>query len=332
MKRVFTIITLMVVLINQGFAQDDEFVPSGSGFATIFANFHQGVTNASSDESAFELVRGYLGYEYNFSPNFYAKINLDIGSPEDLSDYAKERRYAYFKNAYLRYTEGKLQVEFGLIGLKQFKQMEKVWERRYLMKTFADEYKLGSSADLGVNFNYKVSDSWDVDFTIMNGEGYNNIQTDGIFKYALGTTIKLPKNFTSRFYYDMTNDEVVQSTYHIFISYDFNGKANLGGEGIYRENDDWDEGYERYGYSLYGKYNLNKKYQLFARYDVISSNKVEGEENPWNLAKDGSALVAGIQFTPIKNIKFALNYHDWVPYAANAKTDAFIYLNLEVKL
>lgn len=331
MKKTLLVLLMLFVVI-QGFSQGDTFKPSGSGFAVIYANYHQGITDAALDESAFELVRGYLGYEHNFSPNFYAKINLDIGSPEDLSEYAKERRYAYFKNAYLRYTQDKLQVEFGLIGLKQFKLMEQVWERRYLMKTLADEHKLGSSADLGINVNYKFSSIWDFDFTIMNGEGYNNIQTDGIFEYGLGTTFKLPENFTSRLYYDMTYEEILQSTYHIFISYDFNKKANLGGEGIYRTNDKWKDGNERYGFSVYGKYNINDKFQLFARYDKMASNKIDGEENPWNLANDGSALVAGLQFNPIKNIKMALNYHDWVPYAANAETKGFIFIDLEVKM
>jgi hypothetical protein len=314
-------------------AQDKVFNSSGLGFALIYANYHHGITEAAANESAFELVRGYLGYEYNFSPNFYAKINLDIGSPEDLSEYAKERRYAYFKNAYLRYSLNDIKIEFGLIGLKQFKLMEQIWERRYLMKTLADEYKLGYSADLGANINYKFSNVWDADFTITNGEGYNNIQTDGIFKYALGTTIKLPRNFTSRLYYDFTKNDLTQSTYQIFISYDFSGKANLAGEGIYRTNDGWDEAHERFGYSIYGKYNLkDERIQLFARYDWISSNKLEGEKNPWNLAQDGSAIKAGIQFKPIKQIKMALNYHDWVPYAANGETKSFIYLDLEVKM
>jgi len=332
MKKLLTVALILLALFH-GFSQNEEFKASGSAFALIFANYHQGITDAASQESAFELVRGYIGYEYNFSPNFYAKINLDIGSPEDLSEFAKERRYAYFKNAYLRYTKNKIKVEFGLIGLKQFKLMEQVWERRYLMKTLADEYKLGSSADLGANLNYTFSDVWDADFTIMNGEGYNNIQTDGIFKYALGTTLKLPENFTSRLHYDFTYNERLQSTYHIFISYDFSGKANLGGEGIYRTNDGWNDGRERFGYSLYGKYNLkNERFQLFARYDWISSNRLDQEENPWNLSNDGSAIKAGIQFTPIKNIKMALNYHDWVPYAANGETKGFIFLDLEVKM
>ena len=326
------LLALAIYAFLGAFSQDETFQPSGKPFAVIYANFHQGITEASSSESAFELVRGYIGYEYTFSPNFYAKINLDIGSPEDLSEYAKARRYAYFKNAFLRYKQDRLEVEFGLIGLREYKLMEQVWERRYMMKTLADEYSIGSSADLGMNLNYEISKFWDVDFTIMNGEGYNNVQTDGIFKYAIGSTFKLPKNLTTRLYYDFTSDDVMQSTYHGFISYDFNGKANIAGEALYRTNEKWKENQDRYGYSVYGKYNINSKYQVFARFDRMASNKLEGENSPWNLASDGSALVAGIQFQPIKNIKVALNYHDWVPYASNGATKSFIYLDLEVKL
>lgn len=313
-------------------SQTDTFQPSGNPFAVIFANFHQGVTPASSSESAFELVRGYIGYEYTFSPNFYGKINLDIGSPEDLSEYAKARRYAYFKNAFLRYKQDRFEAEFGLIGLREYKLMEAVWERRYLMKTLADEYSIGASADLGMNLHYAFTDFWDVDFTIMNGEGYNNVQTDGIFKYAIGSTLKPLKNLTTRWYYDITSDEMLQSTYHIFLSYDFKGKANLAGEALYRTNEKWKEDRDRYGFSVYGKYNITSKYQLFARFDKMASNKLEGEVSTWNLASDGSAFVAGIQFQPIKKIKLALDYHDWVPYAANGETKAFIFLDLEVKL
>ena len=327
------LLALIILSTYQGFSQDDDsFKPSGTPFAVIFANFHQGITNAASDESAFELVRGYIGYEYEFSPNFYAKINLDIGSPEDLSEYAKARRYAYFKNAYLRYSEGKLKIEFGLIGLKEYKLAEQFWGRRYLMKTLADEYSIGASADLGMNFNYKFSPVIDADFTIMNGEGYNNVQTDGIFKYAIGTTIKCTDNLTTRLYYDFTNDNILQSTYHFFVAYNFNEKATIATEALYRSNEKWKEGQDMYGFSVFADYNLTNKYQLFARFDKMASNKLDGEENPWNLAKDGTALVAGIQYEPIKKIKMALNYHDWVPYASNGETKAFIYLNLEVKL
>lgn len=326
------LLTLAIFAFLYSTSQEETFQPSGNPFAVIFANFHQGINKVSSEESAFELVRGYIGYEYTFSPNFYAKINLDIGSPEDLSEYAKARRYAYFKNAFLRYTQNRFEVEFGLISLREYKLMEQIWERRYIMKTLADEYSIGSSADLGINLNYKFTDYWNADITIMNGEGYNNIQTDGIFKYAFGSTIKLPKNLTSRLYYDFTYNEILQSTYHVFASYDFNGKANIAGEALYRTNEKWKDNQNRYGFSVYAKYNILSKYQLFARFDKMASNRIEGEVMPWNLANDGTALIAGIQFQPIKKIKVALDYHDWVPYAANGETKAFIFLDLEVKL
>ena len=321
---------LLIFSALAGKAQED-FHPSGKPFATIFANFHSGFVGTAVDEAAFELVRGYIGYEYTFSPEFYGKINIDVGSPNDLSPYSRLRRYAYFKNAYLRYTKNQLEIEFGLISLKQFKLQERIWERRYLMKTLADEYQLGSSADLGINFHYTFSENINADFTIMNGEGYNNIQRDGIFKYGIGSTVKFPRNFTSRFFYDFAYNEILETTLLLFTSYDFRRKWNIAGEFIFRRNDEWRVNHDIFGMSLYGKYNIAEKYQLFARYDRITSNVPEGEENPWHLPDDGTALVAGLQYSPMRNIKMALNYHDWYPWAANADGGAFVFLNLGIK-
>ena len=331
MKKSLVFFVLLSQLSLPGFAQED-FKPAGNAFATIFANFHKGITGTALDDAAFELVRGYIGYEYNFSPEFYAKINIDVGSPNDLSPYSKLRRYAYFKNAYLRYTKNQLEIEFGLISLKQFKLQEKIWERRYLMETLADEYKLGASADLGVNFHYTFSENMNADFTIMNGEGYNNIQTDDIFKYGIGSTVKYPRNFTSRIFYDFSYDELFETTLLLFSSYDYRSKWNLAGEFIFRRNDSWQENHDIFGMSLYGKYNITPEYQLFARYDRITSNIPEGDDQPWHLAKDGTAVVAGIQYTPIRNIKIALNYHDWYPWALNAEGGSFIYLDFGIQL
>ncbi|PIF06647.1 MAG: porin [Draconibacterium sp.] len=314
------------------YAQDNGFEPHGNAFATIFANFHYGVYGAARNNTAFELARGYIGYEHYLSPEFYAKVNVDIGSPDDLSPRSRMRRYAYFKNAYLRYQKSSLTIDFGLISLKQNNVQERIWERRYLMKSLADEYNLGSSADLGVNFNFAFNDFIDADFTIMNGEGYNSLQMDNIFKYSLGTTIKLPENFTSRVFFDFTRNKIYETTLLLFVSYDYNKKWNLAGEYIIRNNEGWNSRHNRNALSVYGKYNITTKYQLFARYDVVRSDVLESESVPWNLSDDGSALVAGIQYNPIKNIKMALNYHDWCPWAANSTCRGLIYLNLEVKL
>lgn len=314
------------------FSQESGFVPAGKPFATIYANFHRGFTGSATDEAAFELERGYIGYEYNFSPEFYAKINVDVGSPDDLSPLSKIRRYAYFKNAYLQYSQQKLQIEFGLISLKQFKLQEDIWERRYLMKTIADEHRLGSSADLGVNFHYQFSEIIDADLTMMNGEGYSSLQMDDIFKYSLGSTIKAPRNFTSRLVFDIMHKEISETTMLFFTSYNFRSKWNLAGEVVYRQNNAWKADNNILALSFYGKFNLNEKYQLFARYDRVESNIPEGETLPWRLANDGTALITGIQFRPLNKITMALNYHDWYPWAANMEGGGFIFLDLEVKM
>lgn len=326
------IVILLLFFSYYSYSQENEFQPYGKPFATLYANFHKGITGTATDEAAFELVRGYLGYEYFISKEFYAKINLDVGSPEDVSPYSKLRRYAYFKNAYLKYTKSNFNIEFGLISLKLFKLQEDIWERRYLMKTLADEYRFGSSADLGANFHYTFNKYIDADLTMMNGEGYSSLQMDNVFKYAIGSTLKFPKNFTSRIMYDFMKDGLYETTLLLFVSYDRNKKWNLAGEYVYRQNDGWDENHNRSGLSVYGKYNINSKYQFFARYDMVRSNILEGDTNPWNLSNDGTAFVAGIQFHPVKNIKLALNYHDWYPWAANVDGGGFIYLDLEVKM
>ena len=330
----YKIILLSLIFLLPGFSssQETEPVASGNPFATIYANFHRGITGSARDEAAFALERGYIGYEHYFSPEFYGKINVDVGSPDDLSPFSKIRRYAYFKNAFVRYTKRELQVEFGLISLKQFGLQEKIWERRYLMKTIADEHRLGSSADLGVNFNYNFSEILSGDLTIMNGEGYTSLQMDDIFKYSLATTLKLPENLITRMGYDLMHNEITESTIFLFSSFDFRSKWNIAGELIFRQNYGWKEQHDILGISVYGKYNLNSKYQLFARYDKIGSNILEGEVNPWHLSDDGTAVVAGLQYSPLKNIKFALNYHDWYPFASNIEGGGFIYLDLELKM
>jgi len=331
-KKIHFLLSIYIFSSLCLFSQENNQKSKGKAFATIYTNFHQGIIGSATEESAFELERGYIGYEYNFSDEFYAKINVDVGSPNDLSPYSKLRRYAYFKNAFLQYTQNKLQIEFGLISLKQFKLQEKIWERRYLMKTMADQYKLGSSADLGINFHYLLNEAIDCDLTIMNGEGYNNIQMDNIFKYGLGSTLRFPDNLTSRIFYDLTYKEIFEKTLLIFSSYNFRAKWNLAGEFILRSNQGWEKNHNIYGVSFFGKYNISGQYQVFARFDKIGSNILEENINPWNLINDGSALITGLQYKPIKNIKAALNYQDWYPLASNRNNSAFVYLNLEIKL
>lgn len=313
--------------------QDEKsFEPHGKGTGVIFANFHRGINAATSDESAFELVRAYLGYEHYLSPEFSARLTLDIGSPDDVSPFSRLRRYAYFKFAYGQYQKENLTLQFGLIGTLQYKLQENLWERRYLRKAFADEFKLGPSADLGALAVYKFSKTIEADLTIMNGEGFTRLQMDDKFKYAAGLTFTTRGSLINRMYVDYMHNHVSQITYTWVTSYTYRKNLNVVVEYNYQQNFNLQKNKDLYGYSIYGKYNIHSSYQLFARFDMLKSNVTEGGTVPWHLAEDGSALITGIQFVPVKGIKMALNYQDWVPRAVNVPDRSYIYLDLEIRM
>lgn len=334
MKKVIcNLIFVLVLWSNLARSQQaDGFQPYGQGEGRIFANFHKGISPASSDEAAFELVRAYLGYRHILSPEISARITLDIGSPDDISPYSRLRRYAYFKYAYVQYMKNDLTFQFGLIGTLQFDLQEQLWERRYLKKAFADEFKLGPSADLGALIEYRFSDIFQADLTMMNGEGYTRLQMDDVFKYAIGATLSYPGSLISRIYVDFMRGPSDQVTYTWVSSYTHQKNLNLTFEYNYQQNTNLLGNHDLFGYSMYGKYNITPVYQLFARYDILRSNIPPGRTNPWHLADDGSMLIGGIQYSPLKSLKVALNYQDWVPWAANLPNRSYVYLDLEIKL
>jgi opacity protein-like surface antigen len=317
---------------NNAFSQEQEetFKPSGKVYGKVFSNFHYQLFT-DEQESAFAVDRAYFGYGHHLSKEFTVNLKLDIASPNQNSQDDILKRYAYFKNAALIYTKKNLQISFGLIDLFQFKVQEKFWGHRYIYKSFQDKHKFGSSADLGASLSYKLNDYISADLTVMNGEGYNQLQSDNAYKTGLGITITPIKNLTARLYADYIEREEIQTTWVAFLGYKFKKLAKIGVEYNYQANNKYIKDQNLYGLSSYVSVNISEKWELFGRYDKLWSNKAFGDVTYWNINKDGSAIIAGIQFALHKNIKIAANYQDWYPYAENLDNESFFYLNLEYK-
>ena len=329
-RFLYSVFVVVFILVSLGMkAQDSTFTKvHGNVYGKIFANYHMGLND--TDVTAFEIKRAYFGYKAQLSRYFSANVKLDIGSPDDLSDYSLIRRYAYFKNAYVNYSKERIKLYFGLIELLQFKYQEEYWAHRYIQKSFCDEYKFGSSADIGAQVIYELTDWFSFDFTVMNGEGYTMLQSDNTISGALGLSITPYKNFILRVYGDLAEKDIKQTSLSTFLGYKLTEKAIGGIEYNWRFNDDFEKDHNRYGYSVYMSYYLFKKFQVFARFDKVESNIVEGEYVPWKLSKDGSAVICGMEYSPIKYIKIALDYQDWFPLAENEPNEQYIYLNLLV--
>ncbi len=331
-RKKFLLTTVLLFLFTHLSVSQEtgHFTPTGFFYRTVSSNFHSQL-EANRNESAFEVQRAYLGYTYFLAENYKINIKLDIGSPEQESPYDILKRYAYFKNAELIYNYQKITINAGLIDLYHFKIQEKYWGHRYIYKSFQDKHKFGNSADLGVSVAYKINDIIAADITIMNGEGYNKLQTDNSYKSALGITLKPIKDITIRLYADYIEHEEIQTTWSSFIGYQFKKMVKIGTEYNYQSNSGFRKNRNQNGFSGYTSINISKKIELFGRFDKLWSNTLSGEPYNWNITRNGSAVIAGLQYTPIKNIKIAANYQDWYPYAKNMENESFFYLNLEYK-
>jgi len=316
---------LSFLLISvSAFSQGDAFEPNGKPVLRIFSNFHSSFSENES-ASAFELKRVYLGYEHNFSPRLYAKANLDIGNPGA----GKHEMAAYVKNAYLRYKDKNLSISFGMISTTQFKVQEHAWGYRYIEKSFQDEYKYNSSADLGLSAAYHIGEMVSADVIIANGEGYKKIQGDSSLRTGFGLTITPLKNFTGRVYYDFSTKVNTLSSIATFIGYAGN-RFSLGAEYTKQLNPGFVSDRELEGISFFGTLYPSPNWKVFARYDNLSSNTPAGETADWNLSKDGQLLMAGFEFSPVRGIKLAPNFRAWNPAGINESIISSIYLNCEV--
>jgi len=324
-------VIVFAVLPLRAQQQNENPFANGEPIGVVFSNFYTGV-NQGDNPSAFEVRRAYLGYKFDIHEHYSAKIELDIGSPDDVSQYSLLRRFAYFKEANLQYTRGRFTAKFGIIPLQQFKLQEKIWGHRYVYESVLDQHSLGSSADLGASLNYRATNFLEIDFTLMNGEGYSRLQADYSYKAGIGATLKPWKGMIMRGYVDAIQKNVMMFTIVGFIAYRIPDRLTCGVEYDVKKNEDFENGRNINVFSGYLSYDISPKFQVFGRYDIIRSNKPAGEPNPWNLAEDGSAIIAGVQYIPVQKVKLAVNYQDWVPYAKNLDTEAYLYLNLEFRL
>lgn len=339
MKKVLCSLALTLIggfsLLNaqdQPAETEKKFAPKGKVSAKVFANYHSTIIGDSITENAFELERAYIGYKSDFDENWAGEVKLDIGSQNE-SEYSNFLRYAFFKNAYVKYHTDKLNACFGLINVYQHKVQEKFWGYRYIFKSFQDKHKMSTSADIGLSLEYKFNKIVSIDYAITNGEGYKNIQSDKVFKNGVGLTLKPIKQLVLRSYFDYIkrddNDVISLAEFIGFklekfrIAAEYNLQLNNKAKDL-----------DLYGMSAYSTLELTDKFEVFGRFDVLRSNLIkDGEgQTPWNIKKDGSAIMGGVQFKPADQVKLSLNYRNWIYYANDIDDKHWVYVNLEFKL
>ena len=299
----------------------------------VFWNYNYDFSDDVQQNSAFELKRVYLGYKYKFDEKTSAKITYDIGKNDAGSNYT-----AFVKIAQLDYKlSSKVKLSMGMIGGKQFNDQEKVWGYRYIYKTLQDENKFGSSADLGVNAEIKLSDKLTTNIFALNGEGYKNLQDfDGNQRVGLNLIYAVSDSVNLKFYYDTQESANSESLNNIGVFAGYKSENySIGAEYNKMENGTTYktpiDNHNLNGISIYNRYSINDKYEIFARYDQISSNVVDGATTSWNYEDDGSLIIIGTQYKANDGVKFSLNGRSFT--YENLDTNLFeVYFNVEFKL
>ena len=337
MKLKVSLFILSMAFSFMALAQETEAKPKGEVTGKVYFNYHNDITEDVEQTSAFELTRAYLGYNYTFNDKFSARILLDAGKGSAASDHS-----VFIKNAKLDYkADSWITLSAGIFGMKQFKDQEKFWGYRYLYKSLADEYKLGTSADLGAMAAIKIDDNLKMDVLIVNGEGYKKLQ-DASGKTRFGVNmVYTPGNWIFKAYYDtmkgidVDNDTKITTVNNIalFAGYKLNNLFRIGTEYNLMQNGitykDPADGKDLQGLSFYSTYNINEKWNVFGRYDLLSSNTVPGEVQDWNFSEDGNTIITGVEFKPTKGVNTSVNYRFTDFEDASNNNASLIYFNLE---
>ena len=294
MKRSNWILAALLACLSMNASAQKSEEPKGKAIVQVFSNFHSGFGH-DNDNRGFELDRSYLGYQYDLGKGLQIKGVMDVGQSDDVNDY---HRIAYIKNAQITWKTGNFTLNGGMISTIQYNMQEKFWGYRYVMKMSQDVYKFGNSADLGLSASYKFNDWLYADAIIVNGEGYKKVQKNDGLMYGLGATLTPADVLTFRVYYGLNetteaNKKNVQNL-ATFIGLKLD-RFSLGAEYNKMWNyknvsgDDYD------GISIYTNFKLDKKADLYLRYDECSL----GER---------SDFIAGVQWKLGKYVKISPNF------------------------
>jgi hypothetical protein len=327
-KRNLALLPLFCFLFQVIHSQTSE--KTGQPIIEIFTDYHINLNDTAS-KSGFGLNRAFFGYKFTPINYFSSTVILNIGTPEDLPSAAVHRRYAFFREASVTYAKENLEISFGITTTRYFYYQQKFWGKRYIANTFQALNGYGFIADLGVVADYKFSDLLSIDFTVMNGEGYSELQLDNGVKTSTGFTITPSEQLSVRFYTDVTKQfGSWQNTFMTFAGFR-NGLITIGAEGNYKTNLDLKKGHNGWGISATGAISLSKKYEIFARYDYSASVKLSEDIYHWNYLNDWNLIIAGLQYTFNPNFKIALDYQARIPYDSDLLTTGLIYLNASFK-
>lgn len=340
LKKNIILVILLSLFSYSSYSQDSTaFKPSGKVILRSFFDYSHGI-GQKNEESGFDITRALVGYNYKFTKSLQGQVVIDGASGRNSSGNLE----VYLRNAFVRWEDKGFTINAGLIGLNQFSIQEKFWKYRYVLKSYQDLNKMGSSVDAGLTAGYKFSPILSADITLINGEGYKKIGKDNSTRYGIGVTANPVKNVTLRAYGDVYNESTDlrdalpsgvseikykdQYTLSFFAGYE-NGLVAVGAEYNKLFNKGFIEKKDYQGYSFYTSVKIAPKWRAYARYDLTDSSNPSSFTKPWN-SLDGQLMIGGLEFQPAKQLKISPNFRNI--NKDRERSEQYVFVNVEFNM
>jgi hypothetical protein len=182
MKKQLVLFTLLTLGLSAilGIANAQE----GKLFGKVFFDYYHDFSSTKLDSSlihgnpgqknGFEFTRVYFGYDQDIDQMFGARFLID-------ADNAAGAFRPYVKNAYLsincKLVKG-LKWYIGMIPTPFDAVPEQHWGYRSIFKAPMDAFGIGNTADLGIGAKGMWQDKYQLEFAVVNGEGYKNLENN----------------------------------------------------------------------------------------------------------------------------------------------------------
>lgn len=279
------------------------------------------ITLDSTLYNTFHIDRMYVNFKGDIFKTDNAKLSFrftpDIGQIRDVGKAGKYKEgkdttievpkssivggyYVFSKYAFLEAKYGNYKLYFGQTYNFWIRNMDKIWDYRFIEKTSNDYFSVISSADLGIAFEYS-SKLFNLNLGVFNGEGYNKVE-DNKFKDFQAVLSVYP--------IDNENIEIGIHGYGHYGKYK-NEKDKIRGIGAISISQKF--------------FRLGAEYSQFTGStltsgDTISSNLISGflVIKPTNILElfarfdryknEENFILGGFVIKPVKDLRLSLNY------------------------
>lgn len=158
------------IAISPGLMAATESLPSVSMGGLLFGDFYYVASNhlpEGEDARGIVLRRGYLTFDFNFSPNAFGRARFEANQSGEFETYDYDVK---FKDLYAGWNIGRHKVLAGLSSTPTFDLIESIWGARYLARTPLDLQGV-PSRDTGISARGPLNHSGSLNYRVMAGAG-----------------------------------------------------------------------------------------------------------------------------------------------------------------